>query len=159
METIVNELKEAYASTNGCKEAYHSLLKCETKDDTIGVYKEHYQWCLENDFPDFETIKREFSDYEHENIYVGRKFNGETIKAQTVIFYNCTGVINVEMDYEEKVIPMLYFANDCDMKLVCKQRNIYPIGVPLYIFGENKIVAKDTSDIKFKWYDHNVTKR
>lgn len=148
----IERLKKEYANTNGCREAYHELLQCVTKDDIIEVYKRNYQWCLENDFPDIDLIRREFSGYEKENIFVGRHFNGETVKAQTVIFHDCTGVVNVEMDYEEKIIPMLYFANGCRMNVVCRQENVFPIRVPLYIFGENHIIATDTEDVEYRKY-------
>lgn len=152
----IERLKRDYAKTDGCTEAYRELLSCGTKDDIIEVYKRNYQWCLENDFPCIDFIKREFSGYGHENIFVGKHFDGETIKTQTVIFHNCTGIVNVEMDYEERVIPMLYFANDCKMNVVCRQENVFPIRVPLYIFGDNHIIATDTEDIEFRKYFYEI---
>lgn len=152
----LDELKRAYGKTGGCTEAYRELLSCGTKDDMIGVYKRNYQWCLENGFPAIDFIKREFTGYDRDNIFVGKHFDGETVKAQTAIFHNCTGTVNVEMDYDEAVIPMLYFANGCDMKVVCRQDNVPPIDVPLYIFGGNRIEADDAYNIKFKRYLYDV---
>lgn len=155
---LLDELKEAYASMNGCRDGYRELLSCATKEDLIAYYKRGYQWCLEHGVPDIDVIKREFPEYDDGNIFVGKRFNGETIKVQTAILHNCTGMLNVEMDYEDAVIPMLYFANGCDIQVVCRQKNEPPIKVPLYIFGENSIDAKDTEDIIFNRYYHNVHK-
>ena len=56
------------------------------------------------------------------------------------------------MDYENEIIPMLYYANTCDMQVICTQENIVPIRVPLYIFGDNRVESSDTDNAQYVRY-------
>jgi hypothetical protein len=60
------------------------------------------------------------------------------------------------MDYDNMVIPMLYFANDCHMTIKCDQDNTPAIRVPLYIFGDNRINAASNENVIFGKYEMEV---
>ena len=127
----------------------------EMRTDSIGELVDYYvanpDWCMERSFPSLEILRSEFSDCEDKGVFVGRTFNGEVFsERQVYIFHDCKGTIKVAMDYDNAVIPMLYFANGCNMTVSCNQPNNPPIRVPLYVTdeGNNSInyVAADNCE-------------
>lgn len=126
-------LMEAARRGGICVDGYE-LMRVYGRDKLIGLYIENPDWCIERRFPSLELLRREFSDIEDKGVYVGRTFDGEVFdKLQTYVFHDCKGTIRVAMDYDNAVIPMLYFANGCDIRVECEQKNGRAIVVPLYI--------------------------
>lgn len=133
-----------------CAEGY-GLMRGYDRDGLIDFYVENPDWCMERDFPSLELLRREFSDIEDRGVFIGKTFDGETFdKLQTYIFHDCKGTIKVAMDYDNAVIPMLYFANGCKMRIVCGQKNDPAINVPLYIAEDCKVVGAKTDNCNFK---------
>ncbi len=123
------------------------------KDVMVDYYIRMIDWSLENGYPDLGTIRDEFSGFEGKGIYVGKTFSGEVFdKLQTYVFHNCSGIIRVAMDYKNAVIPMLYFANGCNIRVECEQKNSPAIKVPVYVFGDNDVSAADNDNVRFKFY-------
>lgn len=121
-----------------CAEGY-GLMRGYDRDGLIGYYLANPDWAIERNFPSLRLLRREFSDIEDKGVFVGKTFDGEVFdKLQTYIFHNCKGTIRVAMDYDNAVIPMLYFANGCRMRVVCEQPNTPAINVPLYIADDGK---------------------
>lgn len=137
-----------------CTENIESLKACKTKADAIALYKKTIDWALEKNFPPVNFIRNEFGDCEDLGIYIDRTFNGEILNEhQCYVFHNCRGHITVDINFSKKVIPMLYFANGCDLSIGrANTPHTLPIRVPLYIFGENMIAAENNDDITFKTY-------
>lgn len=113
----------------------------EMRTDSIGELVDYYvanpDWCMERGFPSLEILRSEFSDIEDKGVYVGKTFNGEVFSdKQVYIFHDCKGTIKVAMDYNKAIIPMLYFANGCNMTISCNQPNNPPTRVPLYVTDE-----------------------
>ena len=122
-----------------CAEGY-SQMRGYDREGLIDYYIQNPDWAIERGFPSLEMLRREFSDIEDKGVFVGRTFNGEIFaKLQTYIFHDCKGTIKVAMDYENAVIPMLYFANGCNIRVECEQRNDPAINVPLYIAEDCKV--------------------
>lgn len=140
-------------NTHGiCNEGveYINTLKI---DELIGYYLTMIDWCAENNYPSYPVITTYFANCEDNGIFVGKHFNGETLRdKQTYVFHRCTGHINVEMNYDKAIIPMLYFANGCNMTITCKQQNTPPIRVPLYTFGDNNISYEKNDNAVFNKY-------
>lgn len=133
-----------------CAEGY-AQMRAYNRDELIDFYVENPDWCMERVFPSLRLLRREFSDIEEKGVYVDRKFEGEVFDGlQTYIFHRCEGWIRVAMDYEKAVIPMLYFANRCKMRIVCEQKNDPAINVPLYIAEDCKVVGAKTDNCVFK---------
>jgi hypothetical protein len=140
-----------------CAENYKALLGCEDRGQMIALYLKTIDWALEQNYPSYNILQEHFSDCEQQGIFVGRTFKGETFsRLQTYVFHHCSGTINVAMDYKHKIIPMLYFANDCHITINCKQQNSPAIRVPLYIFGDNTITTEDNANVIFGKYDMEV---
>lgn len=135
----------------------------EMRTDSIGELVDYYvanpDWCMERGFPSLDILRSEFSDIEDKGVYVGKAFNGEVFSdKQVYIFHDCKGTIKVAMDYGNAVIPMLYFANGCRMRVTCTQKENLksPIDVPLYIFGKNDIQARSNIYAKFIKHKHGL---
>lgn len=136
-----------------CAEGY-GLMRGYDRDELIAYYLANPDWCMERGFPSLEILRSEFSDCEEKGVYVGKTFNGEVFSdKQVYIFHDCKGAIRVAMDYDNAVIPMLYFANGCEMHVECEQPNDPPIIVPIYYTEDsmNKVVAVASEGCKFTY--------
>lgn len=147
---IREELMTFARSAGICQEGY-SLMRCYDTNELISYYLENPDWCIERGFPSIEYLKKKFSNIEDRGVFVGKTFNGEVFNnLQVCVFHDCKGTINVGMDYDRQVIPMLYFANGCEIKVGCKQANTPAIKVPLYIADGCNVTFADSEDCIFK---------
>lgn len=142
-----------------CAEGYGQMRGYD-REGLIGYYLANPDWCMERGFPSLELLRREFSDIEDKGVFVGRTFDGEVFdKLQTYIFHDCKGTIKVAMDYAGAVIPMLYFANGCNIRVECEQKNDPAIAVPLYIAEDCNVVGAMTDNCNFKRKTINLIER
>ena len=134
-----------------CAENYSTLAHCESKAEMVELYKRTIDWALENNYPPIGVLRDHFGDCDDLGVFVDHKFKGEVLSEhQTYVFHNCTGVINVEMDYENEVIPMLYFANDCHIHVESHDN----IRIPLYIAKDGGVVTfNGHGEATFKRYE------
>lgn len=159
----MKELKEVLIDTAHakgiCAEGYKQMLESSDIDAMVDYYSANPDWCLERDFPTLQTLSEKFSDYEDKGVFVNKTFNGELLNdLQTYIFHNCKGTIKVGLNVEKAIIPMLYFANGCELEIVGIGEVVLkkPSEVPVYIFGNNDISAKDNRFVKFITYNHDL---
>ena len=143
-----------------CADNRARLNACENKEDAIKLYKKTIDWALENDYPDIDFLRSEFSNSQGQGIFVGEHFDGKILSEHDVyVFHNCTGTIRVGINLAKRIIPMCYFANNCDMTILGFDADrALPDRVPLYIFGENKIIAKNSPMAEFRIYRHETKK-
>lgn len=148
------------ARKNGiCEDGYNEMRQCKTIGELLEYYKETIDWSLELNYPTLQDIRDLFNVEElaEHGIFIDRTFDGEVLSShQSYVFHNCKGYVNVGMDYDNAVIPMLYFANGCEMYVRCQQRNVVSIKVPLYVFGENNVTATDSENATFTFYRKEV---
>ncbi len=148
------ELKETLmenARRSGICEPGYELMRGYDRDGLIDYYLAHPDWCMGRGFPSLELLRHEFSDIEDKGVFIGRTFDGEVFdKLQTYTFHDCKGTIRVAMDYDNAVIPMLYFANGCKIRVECEQKNEPAINVPLYIAEDCKVVGAKTENCVFR---------
>ena len=143
---------------NMCADNRAYLSACETKEDAIRLYKQTIDWALEEGYPDLDFLRKEFGNSQGEGIFIDHHFTGQPLSEhQVYVFHNCTGTIRVGLNLAKKIIPMCYFANNCDMTILgVEEDKDYPDRVPLYIFGENKIDAKNSNSIEVRIYQSGV---
>lgn len=145
-ETLMNDARRGGI----CAEGY-GLMRGYDREGLIDYYLAHLTWGMKRGFPSLELLHREFSDIEDKGVFVGKTFDGEVFdKLQTYIFHDCKGTIRVAMDYDNAVIPMLYFANGCNIRVGCEQENEPAIAVPLYIAEDCKVVGAKSENCVFK---------
>lgn len=146
---------------NMCADNRAYLSACETKEDAIRLYKQTIDWALEEGYPDLDFLRKEFSHCESEGLYIDHHFEGDILNEQQVyVFHNCTGTIRVGLNLAKKIIPMCYFANNCDMTIlgIETENGFMPDRVPLYIFGENNIHAENSHTMEVRIYHSGVKK-
>lgn len=148
------------ARANGiCAQGYKEMCEYD-RDKLIAYYLRTIDWSLEKGYPSLVVLREEFSNIEDKGVYIDKTFAGETFaEKQEYVLHNCKGVINVAMDYENAIIPMFYFANGCDIEIRCEQKNVSPIRVPLYVFGDNVVRAESNENCVFKIYKQEVEKK
>jgi hypothetical protein len=157
---LKEELMRQARAKGICMDGFRTMHSAADKQALVDYYVQTLDWSLERNFPRLSSIREHFSDCSDKGVYVDQTFHGETFSAlQTYVFHNCTGVINVQMDYEQANIPMLYFANNCHIKVVCRQqqgRGVPAIRVPLYVFGDNIVTSEDSDNAVFLRYDFEL---
>lgn len=164
-EYEIAQFREIAGSYGICDEDvfFRLLRKCGTKAESIYIYKHCLDWCLDAGYPDLDFLRREYrnEETERDGVYFDKTFDGELLdEHQTYVFHHCAGRIRVAMNCGKAVIPMLYFAYGCDMEVSCTQENYgRPIRVPLYIFGENRIEARDDGHARYVRYEKPITKK
>lgn len=137
-----------------CTENIESLRKCKNKTEAIKLYKKTIDWALEHNYPNIEIIRAEFGNCQSDGIFVGEVFNGELLnESQVYVFHECKGTIKVGLNPNQCIIPMLYFANNCDISVEGIDSNrVRPDIIPCYIFGENNVFTKNDKNATFKIY-------
>lgn len=152
-ELWLNILRRQASSHHMCEENRRALESVEDKAGAISLYKKTIDWALEEGYPDLETLRRHFSDCELFGIYVDKEFHGEQLTGhQVYVFHNCSGTIRTGLNVEKRIIPMMYFANGCDMDVRGIKGSGRSVRVPLYVFGQNRIGAEQSEDIQCLTY-------
>ena len=135
-----------------CEENRDALDAVENKEDAINLYKRTIDWALEEGYPDLGTIRKYFSDCEKYGVFVDKVFHGETlVEHQVYVFHSCSGKIRTGLNLEKRIIPMMYFANGCDMDVKGDGSGL-AIRVPLYVFGPNRVGVEQSDDIQCLTY-------
>lgn len=141
-----------------CKEGHKIMLESADKDALVNYYVENPDWCMERDFPTLTMLRDHFADVRNKGVYIDHTFNGELLNdLQTYIFHNCKGTIKVGLNVDKAIIPMLYLANGCRLRIVGIGENVPPNSrpaVPIYVFGKNDLSAKNNKFATFKIYKH-----
>lgn len=121
-----------------CAEYDTLTSRARSKVDALSLYKRGIDWCLEHDSPSVDLLRAYKGDCAASGIYIDRHFNGELLNdKQVYVFHNCTGSVRTGLNLEKKIIPMLYFANGCDMTVEGESPAL--VRVPCYTFGDNKV--------------------
>lgn len=139
-----------------CAEYAELMARAKSKHSIIDIYKRGVDWALENQVPSLPLLRREGLGFEDAGLYIDHAFSGDILTDQPVyIFHHCTGEIRVGLNIEKGIIPMLYFANGCDME-VSGLKSLSQIKVPIYIFGENRVRSEASDNIQCRIYHKEV---
>ena len=150
-------LRREASARHMCEENRRALEEVTSRVSAISLYKKTIDWALEEGYPKMETLRKYFSDCELSGIFIDKHFDGEVLDSQQVyVFHNCTGTIKTGLNVKKKLIPMLYFANGCDMKVECAERIGATAPVPLFVFGKNSVSGETSEDIRCVTYYHPV---
>lgn len=154
-ETLINTALEMGI----CNEGYRKMRRFQTKEEMVAYYLANPDWCMERNFPSLAMLREHFADVRDMGVFVDHTFHGELLNdLQTYIFHNCKGTIKVGLNVDKAIIPMLYLANGCRLRIVGVGDVVLPrevrTKVPLYIFGDNRISARDNEHVVFRFF-HN----
>lgn len=130
-----------------CGEYSELTSRAKTKVDALHLYKRGIDWCLENDSPSVDLLRSYKEDCAYSGIFIDRHFDGELLIDQPVyVFHNCSGTIRVGLNVAKRIIPMLYFANGCNMTVVGDSPT--RVRVPLTVYGDSLIKAETDGSIE-----------
>lgn len=147
------QLRREASAHHMCAENRFALESADDKAAAIALYKKTIDWALEEGYPSLDTLRRDFSDCSVYGIFVDHHFNGDVLDAHSVyVFHNCTGTIRTGLNVGRRIIPMLYFANGCDMTVKGIPGSRSGARVPLYVFGDNRISAENSEDVNCVTY-------
>lgn len=147
------QLRREASAHHMCAENRDALESITSKGEAIGLYKKTIDWALEEGYPNLATLRRDFADCEAYGVFVGKHFTGEILYQHEVyVFHNCTGTIRTGLNIKRKIIPMLYFANGCNMDIKGIPGSATRPRVPLYVFGDNRVAGESSDDIECKVY-------
>lgn len=134
-----------------CDEYSALTSRAKSKVDALALYKRGIDWCLENNSPSLDLLRQYRQDCAFNGIFLDRHFDGELMIDQTVyVFHNCSGTIRVGLNVAKRIIPMLYFANGCDMVIEGSSPSL--ARVPLYVFGDNRVDVTTNGAIEPVFY-------
>lgn len=142
-----------------CAEGYKQMLGSTDANAMVDYYVHNPDWCLERDFPTLPILSEQFANCEDKGVFVNKTFHGEVLNdLQTYIFHNCKGTIKVGLNVEKAIIPMLYLANGCRLRIVGIGEAVTktPSVVPVYVFGKNDYSAKDNKYVNFSIYKNEL---
>lgn len=145
-----------------CAEGYKQMLSAAGVNDMVEYYVANPDWCLERDFPDLQTLRRDFGNVGDKGVFVDRTFYGEVLNdLQTYIFHHCKGTVKVGLNVDKAIIPMIYLANGCRLRIVGvgnPPQPARPSEVPVYVFGENCYSAHRNAYVTFRVYKSELKK-
>ena len=146
------------AASNGMCDIGLGRIKKEDAEGIIENYLESPDWCMKRGFPDLDTIRNIIDGQKFSGIFVDREFTGEMLNEFPVyIFHNCRGTIRVGINIDKKLIPVLYVANGCRLKIIGSGEivPIIPSIVPVFAFGNNRITVESNKfvNIQLRTYE------
>ena len=151
------QLRREASAHHMCAENRHALESIEDRSEAIELYKKTIDWALEEGYPTIETLRKDFADCEADGIFVDHVFHNEILNDhQVYVFHNCSGTIRTGLNVKRRIIPMLYFANGCNMDVREISDSAPKVRVPLYIFGNNRIGAGQSENIECVTYKFDV---
>ena len=131
------ELMDGARAGGICADGF-SRLRSLTPDGLLDYYVQNPDWCMERNYPRLDFLREHSNDdrTRKSGIFIDRHFSGKLFDDRLVyIFHHCTGLVRVALNVEKELIPMLYFANGCDITVRCYEH----IRIPLYILGNNDV--------------------
>lgn len=135
-EELKEEIMQSARVGGICEEGYKRLRSCSNREGLIRYYLENPDWCITRGIPDMAILRREFADGAECGIMVDREFDGESLTGlQIYALHGCRGSISVGLNPERALIPILYIANGCRLRVEHLGRGT----VPLYLFGDNDV--------------------
>lgn len=161
MKDLKERLMEEARAKGICAEGY-GTMRTDDIDALVDYYIQNPDWAMERDYPTLAVLREHFSNIEDKGVFVGKTFHGELLnERQAYIFHNCRGTVRVGLNIGKAIIPMLYVANGCRMRIVGAgdaepRRSDERTIVPIYSFGKNDISAHDNKYVKFQRHKNEM---
>ena len=147
----------ADAERNGICGQYMELLRrADSISDFMNIYRRGAEWALEKDCPSYELLQSLADErLDLHGVYVDKRFDGDVLASKQVyIFHHCTGTIKTGLNIRQRVTPVLYFANGCDIRIESMNEDYlaHPVRVQAYVFGDNHIEAESSKKMNCVLY-------
>ncbi len=138
-----------------CKEGYEDMRAKADIQSLVGYYVAHPDWCMSRAFPDLDTLRQHKDVLAENGVFVDTHFDEDNPpllnERQVYMFHHCTGTIQIGLNVDKALIPMIYFGNGCSMTILPDKSYDVEVSiyVPLYVFGGNTIRPQDTKYVMF----------
>lgn len=137
-----------------CDEYAELARRAESVTDLVSLYKRGANWCLSEGVPSLDAIRAaaKADGIERYGVYVDREFHGEVLWDHGVyIFHHCTGTIATGLNVRRRIMPILYFANGSDMRVVSGNtgdRLAIPARVPYFTYDTSRTEAEQSDRLQ-----------
>lgn len=151
------QLRRQASARHMCEENRLALEGVASKEEAVALYLKTIDWALEEGYPRLDTLREYFADCEPYGVYIDRHFNSTLFLDKKVyVFHHCSGKIRVGLNRSKSIIPMIYLANGCNLEIKAADNLGLRTRVPIYNFGENRVLAEDSENIVCKIYNLEV---
>ena len=140
-----------------CEENRLALEGASSKEAAVALYLKTIDWALEEGYPRLDTLREYFTDCEPYGVFIDRKFHNELfIDKPVYVFHHCSGTIRVGLNRMKSIIPMVYVANGCNLHVQAADNLGLRTRVPIYNFGDNRVIGEDSENLVCKVYNLEV---
>lgn len=140
-----------------CEENRLALEEASSKEAAVALYLKTIDWALEEGYPRLDTLREYFTDCEPYGVFIDRKFHNELfIDKPVYVFHHCSGTIRVGLNRMKSTIPMVYVANGCNLYVQASDNLGLRTRVPIYNFGDNRVIGEDSENLVCKVYNLEV---
>lgn len=140
-----------------CEENRLALEEASSKEAAVALYLKTIDWALEEGYPRLDTLREYFTDCEPYGVFIDRKFHNELfIDKPVYVFHHCSGTIRVGLNRMKSTIPMVYVANGCNLHVQASDNLGLRTRVPIYNFGDNRVIGEDSENLVCKVYNLEV---
>ena len=140
-----------------CEENRLALEEASSKEAAVALYLKTIDWALEEGYPRLDTLREYFTDCEPYGVFIDRKFHNELfIDKPVYVFHHCSGTIRVGLNRTKSIIPMVYVANGCNLHVQASDNLGLRTRVPIYNFGDNRVIGEDSENLVCKVYNLDV---
>ena len=140
-----------------CEENRLALEEASSKEAAVALYLKTIDWALEEGYPRLDTLREYFMDCEPYGVFIDRKFHNELfIDKPVYVFHHCSGTIRVGLNRMKSTIPMVYVANGCNLHVQASDNLGLRTRVPIYNFGDNRVIGEDSENLVCKVYNLEV---
>lgn len=148
------QLRRQASARHMCEENRLALEQVSSKEEAVSLYMKTIDWALEEGYPRLDTLREYFTDCEPYGVYIDRKFHNELFLDKSVyVFHHCSGTIRVGLNRSKRIIPMIYVANGCNLQVCAADSLGLRTRVPIYNFGDNRVIGEDSENIICKVYN------
>lgn len=151
------QLRRQASARHMCEENRLALEGASSKEAAVALYLKTIDWALEEGYPRLDTLREYFTDCEPYGVFIDRKFHNELfIDKPVYVFHHCSGTIRVGLNRTKSIIPMVYVANGCNLHVQASDNLGLRTRVPIYNFGDNRVIGEDSENLVCKVYNLEV---
>lgn len=135
-----------------CGDYLKPLTLCADKITAIELCMKEPRWALSHDLPTISELRKWFSLYEVEGLYVDRKFSGESLTDHNCyILHSCNGEIATGLNIDKAIIPDIHISNGSHLKI----KSVGPaVRIDIFVYGDDNVVETE-GDSKFIVHRHD----
>lgn len=149
-----------YSGNTLCSNYRAPLERCTDLRQAARLYKSCISWALQERYPTKEELLKMATKEElaENGIYIDTHFDGEIVNDfLCCVFIGCTGIIKTGFNKDKKIIPMLYFSENTDLRVVLSGEDI--LGkIPVELYYGSSIESDSIDKFSIKNFNEKTAK-